>query len=106
MIISLGLENAQNLFEIAEKSYLKENKYYEPLKNSLSVTDNRTGKKYELQIFNNSISALQFLQIKSVSGNVTRSFDPAYLNTASCISRICYTDGEKSILEYRGYPID
>ena len=41
-----------------------------------------------------------------MSGNVTRSFDPAYLNTVNCISRISYVDGEKGILEYRGYPID
>ena len=48
MIIATGIENAHTLFEIAEKSYKKDNKFYEPLKNSLSVTDNRTGKTYEL----------------------------------------------------------
>ena len=48
MIIASGIENAHTLFEIAEKSYQKENKFYEPLKNSLSVIDNRTGKSYEL----------------------------------------------------------
>ena len=48
MIIASGIENAHTLFEIAEKRYNMENKFYEPLKNSLSVTDNRTGKTYEL----------------------------------------------------------
>ena len=48
MVIATGVENAHTLFEIAEKSYMKDNKFYEPLKNSLSVVDNRTGKNYEL----------------------------------------------------------
>ena len=106
MIISTGIENAHTLFELAEKSYQSSNKYHEPLKNSLSVTDNRTGKMYELQICNNTISATQLLNIKNVSGNVIRSYDPAYINTINCISRISYIDGQKGILEYRGYCID
>ena len=61
MVVSTGVENAQTLFEIAEKSYQNNNKYIEPLKNSLSVTDNRTGKNYELQIKNNTIAATQLL---------------------------------------------
>lgn len=48
MAIATGVENAQTLFEIADKSYHKDNKFHEPLKNSLSVTDNRTGKTFEL----------------------------------------------------------
>jgi len=106
MALATGIENAHTLFEIAEKSYKNNNRYYEPLKNSLSVTDNRTGKCYELQIQNNAIAATALLQIKNVSGNVTRSFDPAYMNTVNCISRVSYIDGEKGILEYRGYPIE
>ena len=74
--------------------------------NSLSVTDNRTGKSYELKIENNSVSATQFLQMKSEAGTVTRLFDPAYMNTVNCISRISFIDGEKGILEYRGIPIN
>ena len=105
MLISTGVENAQTLFEIAEKSF--ENcKYIDAVKDSLTVTDNRTGKTYELQIKNNTVAATQFLQIKNVSGVVTRSFDPAYMNTVCCNSRISYIDGEKGILEYRGFPID
>lgn len=68
MIIATGVENAHTLFEIAEKTYQTNNKFVEPLKNSLSVTDNRTGKTYEIQINNNTVAATQFLQIKNVSG--------------------------------------
>ena len=106
MVVATGVENAHSLFEISEKSFQQDNKFIEPLKNSLSVTDNRTGKTYELQIKNNSIAAPQLLQIKNSSGNVTRSFDPAYMNTVNCISRISYIDGDKGILEYRGFPIE
>jgi len=48
MALATGIDNAHTLFEIAEKSYTNDNRYYEPLKNSLSVVDNRTGKSYEL----------------------------------------------------------
>ena len=44
--------------------------------------------------------------IKSADGKVTRSFDPAYMNTVNCISRISFINGEKGVLEYRGYPIE
>ena len=107
MVVATGAENAQTLFEIAEKQYKKaDNRFYEPLKNSLSVVDNRTGKSYELQVTNNAVAATQLLQIRNVSGVVTRSFDPAYMNTVTCISRISYIDGDKGVLEYRGYPIE
>jgi citrate synthase len=45
-------------------------------------------------------------KIKDKAGEVTRSFDPAYMNTVTCISRISFIDGDKGILEYRGYPIE
>jgi len=45
-------------------------------------------------------------KIKDADGEVTRSYDPAYMNTVSCISKISYIDGDKGILEYRGYPIE
>ena len=75
-------------------------------KNTLSVTDNRTGKSYELPITDNAINATDLAKIKSPEGTVTRSFDPAYMNTVNCISRISFIDGEKGVLEYRGYPIE
>lgn len=76
-------------------------------KDTLSVTDNRTGKSYELPIQNGAIKALDLRQIKADDndfGLVT--YDPGLVNTASCKSRITYIDGDKGILWYRGYPIE
>jgi len=64
------------------------------------------GKKYELKITDGAISATDLGKIKDTEGEVTRSYDPAYMNTVSCISRISYIDGDLGILEYRGYPIE
>jgi citrate synthase len=75
-------------------------------KDTLTVTDNRTGKTYELPIIDGAINATDLGKIKSTTGQVTRSFDPAYMNTVNCISRISYIDGDKGILEYRGIPIE
>lgn len=72
----------------------------------MTVVDNRTGKTYELPIKDGAINATDLGKIKSPAGAVTRSFDPAYMNTVNCISRISFIDGEKGILEYRGYPIE
>ena len=66
----------------------------------------RLGKKYELAIKDGAINATDLGKIKDAQGEVTRSYDPAYMNTVSCISRISYIDGDKGILEYRGYPIE
>src|SRR3989337_803593 len=74
---------------------------------TLTVTDNRTGKKYEMPIEFNAIRALDLRQIKTGEGDVGLvSYDPAFMNAASVKSRITYIDGEKGILRYRGYPID
>ncbi len=76
-------------------------------KDTLSVTDNRTGKTYELPIQNGAIKAIDLRQIKADEkdfGLVT--YDPGLLNTASCKSRITYIDGDDGILWYRGYPIE
>ena len=64
------------------------------------------GKDYELKVTDGAISATELGKIKCEKGEVTRSYDPAYMNTVSCISRISYIDGDKGILEYRGYPIE
>jgi len=76
-------------------------------KDSLTITDNRTGKQYELPIQDGTIKAMDLRQIK-VSDNDfgMMTYDPAFMNTASCKSRITFIDGDKGILEYRGYPID
>jgi len=76
-------------------------------KDSLSVTDNRTGKTYELPIENDTIRANDLRQIKVKDDDFgMMSYDPAFGNTASCTSRVTFIDGDKGILEYRGYPID
>src|SRR5215204_6357119 len=74
---------------------------------SLTITDNRTGKQYQLPIADGTIKAMDLRQIK-VSDNDfgLMTYDPAFMNTASCKSRITFIDGDKGILEYRGYPID
>src|SRR5436190_4635247 len=74
---------------------------------TLTVTDNRTGKTYELPISDGTITGMDLRQIKTSDDDFgLMSFDPAYTNTASCRSAITYIDGEAGILEYRGYPID
>ena len=73
----------------------------------LSVTDRRTGKAYELPIVNGTVRAMDLRQIKTGPDDFgLMAYDPAFLNTASCTSRITYIDGDKGILRYRGYPID
>jgi len=75
--------------------------------NTLSITDNRTGKQYELPIENGTIKAMDLRQIKVSEDDFgLMTYDPAFMNTASCKSRITFIDGDKGILEYRGYPID
>jgi citrate synthase len=74
---------------------------------ALTVIDSRTGKKYELPITNGTIRALDLRQIKVNDSDFgMMSYDPAFTNTASCISRIAFIDGDKGILRYRGYPIE
>ncbi len=74
---------------------------------SLTVNDNRTGKQYDLPIRNGCINAADLRQIKVDTDDFgLMSYDPAYLNTASCTSRITLIDGDRGILRYRGYPIE
>ncbi len=76
-------------------------------KNSLGITDNRTGKSYELPIENGSIRALDLRQIKESSEDFgLMAYDPGFSNTASVKSKVSLVDGEKGILMYRGYPIE
>ncbi|HXI24190.1 MAG TPA: citrate synthase [Pyrinomonadaceae bacterium] len=75
--------------------------------NTLTITDNRTGKQYDLPIENETIKALDLRKIKVNPDDFgLMTYDPAFMNTASCKSRIAFIDGDKGILEYRGYPID
>jgi citrate synthase len=75
--------------------------------NTLTVTDNRTGKTYELPIEHGAIRAEALRQVKTDPEDFgLMSYDPAFLNTASCKSAITFIDGDRGILEYRGYPIE
>jgi citrate synthase len=75
--------------------------------NAITVIDNRTGKRYELPIENGAIRAMDLRQIKVSNDDFgLMSYDPAFMNTASCKSRITFIDGEAGILRYRGYPIE
>lgn len=75
--------------------------------NTLTITDNRTGKSYEVPIEYDTINALALRQIKVNPEDFgMMTYDPGYGNTAACKSNITYIDGDKGILEYRGYPIE
>jgi citrate synthase len=75
--------------------------------NSLTITDNRTGKQYEIPIENDTIRATDLRQIKVKEDEFgMMTYDPAFMNTAACKSRITFIDGDKGILRYRGYPIE
>jgi citrate synthase len=78
-----------------------------PPRESLTITDNRTGKTYETPISHGTIKALDLRQIKAGPDDFgLMCYDPAFNNTASCTSRITFIDGDKGILRYRGYPIE
>ncbi|HLB23560.1 MAG TPA: citrate synthase [Dehalococcoidia bacterium] len=74
---------------------------------TLTVTDNRTGKQYEVPIADGTVRAMDFRQMRVSDDDFgLMTYDPAFTNTASCRSAITYIDGDKGILEYRGYPIE
>ena len=74
---------------------------------TLSVTDNRTGRSYEIPIEDGTIRALSLRDIKTDDDDFgLMTYDPAFMNTASCRSAITYLDGDAGVLEYRGYPIE
>jgi citrate synthase len=76
-------------------------------KDTLSVTDNRTGRSYEIPITDGTVRALDFRAIRVAEDDFgLMTYDPAFMNTASCRSSITYLDGTNGVLEYRGYPIE
>ncbi len=76
-------------------------------KETLTITDNRTGKSYEIPIQQGTVRAVDLRQIKVTDDEFgMMSYDPAFMNTASCRSKITFIDGDKGILRYRGYPIE
>ncbi len=74
---------------------------------SLTVTDNRTGQSFDLPITDGTVKAMDFRQMKTGEEDFgLMTYDPAFTNTAHCRSEICFIDGAKGVLEYRGYPIE
>jgi len=74
---------------------------------TVTITDNRTGQSYTLPVENGTIRAMDLRKIKTGPEDFgLMTYDPAFMNTASCRSAITYIDGDKGILRYRGYPID
>ena len=74
---------------------------------TLTITDNRTGKQYEVPIVDDTIRAIDLRKIKVDPGEFgMMTYDPAYLNTANCRSAITFIDGDRGVLRYRGYPIE
>ena len=74
---------------------------------SLTITDNRTGKTYEVPIEDGTVRATALRDIKVNEDDFgVMSYDPAFMNTASCRSAVTFLDGEAGVLEYRGYPIE
>src|SRR3979411_3460144 len=75
--------------------------------NTLTITDNRTGQTYIVPIEDGTIRAMALRQIKTGPEDFWRmTYDPAFMNTASCRSSITFIDGDRGILRYRGYPIE
>jgi citrate synthase len=74
---------------------------------TLTITDNRTGKQYEIPIQDGTIRAMDLRQIKVDANEFgMMTYDPAFMNTAACRSSITYIDGDEGVLLYRGYPIE
>ena len=74
---------------------------------TLTITDNRTGKQYEIPIQDSTIRAMDLRQIKVKPDDFgMMTYDPAFMNTAACKSRITFIDGDRGVLLYRGYPIE
>jgi citrate synthase len=78
-----------------------------PPAETLTVTDNRTGRTYELPVTDGTVRAMDLRQIKTDEQDFgLMAYDPAFTNTASCRSAITYIDGDAGILQHRGYPIE
>src|SRR5260370_13386796 len=74
---------------------------------TITITDNRTGKSYEVPITHDTIRAADLRQITVDPKDFgMMSYDPAFNNTASCISRVTFIDGDARILRYPGYPVE
>jgi citrate synthase len=73
----------------------------------ITATDSRNGESIELEITDSTVRATELLKFRDpATGDVLRSYDPAFMNTAACRSAVTFLDGEKGVLQYRGYPIE
>jgi citrate synthase len=73
----------------------------------ITATDSRSGESIELEITDSTVRATELLKLRDpATGEVLRSYDPAFMNTAACRSAVTYLDGDKGVLQYRGYPIE
>src|SRR5512147_2479218 len=89
-----------------EGGFLGLGDYFMP-EETLTITDNRTGKTYTVPLFKGCVRTMDLRQIKVRDDDFgVMGYDPAFMNTASCQSAITYIDGDKGILRYRGYPIE
>src|SRR5689334_3633998 len=77
-----------------------------PSADTLTIRDNRSGREYEVPITDGTIRAADLKQIAVEDDPGLATYDPGFVNTASCRSSITYIDGDVGILEYRGYPIE
>ena len=76
-------------------------------KEAVTIIDHRTGESYDIDLVDGALPAIALRQIKTPDDDFgLMTYDPAFSNTASCKSTITYIDGDKGILEYRGYPIE
>src|SRR5208283_4217192 len=74
---------------------------------TLTITDNRTQQSYTIPIYRGTVRAMDLRQIKTGPDDFgLMTYDPAFMNTASCQSAVTYLDGDRGILRYRGYPIE
>ena len=93
--------------DIVSESRLEKNGSEGGGEDTLSVIDNRTGRNYEIPIVDGTVRALDFRAIRVDEDDFgLMTYDPAFMNTASCRSAITYLDGTNGVLEYRGYPIE
>lgn len=74
-------------------------------KNTITITDSRTGKTHELNANRSFVKSSDLAKLTH-KGKVLRGYDPGYMNTITCTSTISFIDGDRGILEYRGYPIE
>jgi citrate synthase len=93
--------------QIENFTSVEEGRYPMISSETLSITDNRTGRTYEIPVTDGTIRAIDLRQIKTSDDDFgLMTYDPAFTNTASCRSEITFIDGDAGILEYRGYPIE